>query len=103
MSKPGPIILSDEDSLIWKRASDALFFQGFMVPADAHKLLTAIYHGGIPHLSLGQHKPELSLTELVDEQANDEGLWCEAVYASEAYIQAALRRLHAAIENLEKI
>jgi len=37
--------------------------------------------------------------EIVEEQANDEGLWCDAVYASEAYIQKALRRLHEVIEQ----
>lgn len=36
---------------------------------------------------------------VVDEQAEDEGLWHEASYASEAYIQKELRRLHAIIEE----
>jgi hypothetical protein len=39
-----------------------------------------------------------SLREIVDEQAEDEGLWFVAVTASEAYLQEELRRLHAAIE-----
>lgn len=33
------------------------------------------------------------------EQAEDEGLWFQPVYASEAYLQAALRRLHEAVEG----
>jgi len=40
------------------------------------------------------------LKRLVDEQANDEGLWCGTKYASEAYLQNALRQLHAAIEGI---
>ncbi len=36
---------------------------------------------------------------LVDEQAKDNGLWFQPHYASEAYLQMALRRLHAAIEG----
>lgn len=37
--------------------------------------------------------------ELVDKQAEDEGLWCIAETAAEAYLQQELRRLHAAIEG----
>ena len=36
---------------------------------------------------------------LVHEQAEDEGLWFEAQTATEAYLQAALRELHAAVES----
>ena len=36
--------------------------------------------------------------EVVAEQANDEALWFHAVFATEAYLQKALRRLHAAVE-----
>ena len=42
----------------------------------------------------------VELKQLVDEQANDEGLWCQTKYASEAYLQTALRQLHAAIEGI---
>jgi hypothetical protein len=38
-------------------------------------------------------------SRLVAEQAEDEGLWFEAQTASEAYLQAALRALHAAVER----
>ena len=35
---------------------------------------------------------------VVDEQAEDEGLWFIAATAPEAYLQQELRRLHAAID-----
>ena len=37
--------------------------------------------------------------QVVDEQAEDGGLWFVPVCASEAYLQAALRRLHEAVEG----
>ena len=37
--------------------------------------------------------------KLVNEQAEDEGLWFDAATASEAYLQQELRKLHAAIED----
>jgi hypothetical protein len=40
------------------------------------------------------------LMALVNEQAEDPSLWRLAVDDSEAYLQAALRRLHAAVEHL---
>jgi hypothetical protein len=39
------------------------------------------------------------LWELVVEQAEDEYLWFIAEHAPEAYLQEALRKLHAAIEE----
>ena len=36
---------------------------------------------------------------VVDEQAEDEGLWFRAQTAAEAYLQQELRRLHAAVEG----
>lgn len=36
---------------------------------------------------------------IVDEQAGDDGLWFIAETCAEAYVQQALRRLHAAIEG----
>lgn len=41
------------------------------------------------------------LRKLVNKQAEDGGLWFVAQYASEAYLQAALRELHATIEELK--
>jgi hypothetical protein len=37
---------------------------------------------------------------LVEEQAKDEGLWFRAETCAEAYVQQALRKLHAAIEGV---
>ena len=42
---------------------------------------------------------EKAVKALVDEQANDEGLWFEAETCAEAYLQQALRKLHAVIEG----
>lgn len=39
------------------------------------------------------------LKMLVDEQAEDWGLWFDARTAPEAYLQQALRRLHDAVEK----
>ena len=39
------------------------------------------------------------IQELVNQQAEDEGLWFEAQTASEAYLQEELRKLHALIEK----
>lgn len=41
------------------------------------------------------------LRALVNEQAEDEGLWFKAEYITEAYLQQALRKLHALIEGDE--
>lgn len=46
----------------------------------------------------------MTLTELralVDEQAMDGHLWFNAETATEAYLQAALRKLHEAVEALD--
>lgn len=42
---------------------------------------------------------EAIIKAVIEEQANDEGLWFIAETITEAYLQRALRRLHAAIEN----
>ncbi len=39
------------------------------------------------------------IQELVDEQAEDAGLWLVAKTAPEAYLQQELRKLHALIEE----
>jgi hypothetical protein len=41
------------------------------------------------------------LFALVDAQAEDEGLWFFAETAAEAYLQAALRDLHEAVERCD--
>jgi len=40
--------------------------------------------------------------DVVDEQAEDEGLWFIAMTAPEAYLQQELRRLHAAVESSQE-
>jgi hypothetical protein len=47
--------------------------------------------------TLQQHERALAL---VDQQANDDGLWFAAQTAPEAYLQQELRKLHAAIEGI---
>jgi hypothetical protein len=42
----------------------------------------------------------LAMRAIVDEQAEDEGLWFDSQTASEVYLQRALRRLHAAVEEV---
>lgn len=42
---------------------------------------------------------QASLRELVNAQAEDDGLWFVAQTAPESYLQHELRRLHAAIEG----
>lgn len=42
------------------------------------------------------------LRQLVEEQAEDEGLWFIAQYASEGYLQHELRRLHAEVERVTR-
>ncbi len=42
---------------------------------------------------------EAVIKALVNEQAEDAGLWFVAETCAEAYLQAALRRLHAVIED----
>lgn len=41
-----------------------------------------------------------SLKTLIELQAEDEGLWCQAHFASEDYIQRALREVHNKCELL---
>lgn len=43
--------------------------------------------------------PTTQARRVVDDQAEDEGLWGEAETAMEAYLQTALRELHAAVER----
>lgn len=44
-----------------------------------------------------------NLQDLVDLQAEDEGLWFVATTASEQYLQDALRKLHDAVEHMEDL
>ena len=40
-----------------------------------------------------------SARKIVDQQAEDEGLWFVAEFSTEAYLQTALRELHEAVET----
>lgn len=47
------------------------------------------------------HRELARLRKMVNEQAEDDGLWFCARTAPEAYLQQELRKLHAAIEEIE--
>lgn len=42
-----------------------------------------------------------AIKELVNKQAEDEGLWFHAQTCAEAYVQQELRKLHAVIEGTD--
>ena len=42
---------------------------------------------------------EQAIKRIVDEQIEDDGLWFVAETCAEAYLQQALRKLHAVIES----
>lgn len=44
-----------------------------------------------------------AIVELVNEQAEDDGLWFVAATAPEAYLQQELRRLHELIERIAAV
>ncbi len=44
-------------------------------------------------------KEEPTARQLVEQQANDDGLWFVATTITEAYLQQALRKLHEAVEG----
>ncbi len=46
------------------------------------------------------HNKLRKIIHKVNEQSEDEGLWFDPLYATEDYLQAALRELHALIEDL---
>ena len=55
----------------------------------------ACYQAGLAH-ARGEAG---AARKLAAAQAEDEGLWFNARYASEAYLQRALRELHSAVEQ----
>jgi hypothetical protein len=55
----------------------------------------------VERLQAAEHKLS-AIRSVVNEQAEDTGLWFDAVYATEAYLQQKLRRLHAVIEEQMK-
>ena len=60
-----------------------------------------VYRKWIPFLRIKkvQENTEDEVVSVIEQQANDEGLWFNAQTASEAYLQQELRRLHAIIEG----
>jgi len=52
-------------------------------------------------LMSNKHEQVIKILKLVNEQAEDDGLWFKAEHASEAYLQKELRRLHFEIENMQ--
>ena len=48
-------------------------------------------------------KAVLAVQQLVDLQAEDDGLWFIAATAPESYLQAALRKLHAEVERVSAL
>lgn len=76
----------------WIRMSEFLPNAPNIMDDDIRKFAEAVRA-----LSLQDHATEAR--RLVDEQAKDEGLWFHAQTCAEAYLQAALRKLHAAVEG----
>ena len=64
---------------------------------DAQAEIKMLRERLVPTMALRNHV--VGLLVLCDEQARDEGLWFVAERVTEAHLQAALRRLHAAIEG----
>jgi hypothetical protein len=44
-----------------------------------------------------------AVIHMVNEQADDEGLWFDAQTAPEAYLQGELRKLHARVEKMHAV
>ena len=61
-------------------------------------LLLANFQGNTSMVASLEKQLE-EIKALVNKQAEDEGLWGKAEYASEAYIQSELRNLHICIEG----
>ncbi len=62
----------------------------------ANRLINALEQ--INKTLMDDHK---TIRDVVNKQAEDEGLWFEAQTAPEAYLQQELRRLHTVIEELD--
>lgn len=89
-----PAIFHDLRVRIWNRIAPdtiSIRFQRPITDAEAERFSRAF-------VALLTPEPGAARA-LVNEQAEDEGLWFEAVHASEAHLQRALRDLHAAVER----
>jgi hypothetical protein len=79
---------------VWTKGGTAL--TPWMLKDEADYIARAI--NAYPELAALRER-ERALREFVDEQAEDPGLWFIHPNASEAYLQRALRELHATIEE----
>lgn len=82
---------------LWDAAAALAHVPSPMVPSIMARATLAASAGDA---GKGWCSPALAaeLKTLVDEQAEDDGLWFETTSASEAYLMQELRRLHAAVE-----
>ena len=81
-----------------QQALEALETNRYAVANQAPHLDVMEYNAAITALRAALAQPSIS-QQVVDEQAEDEGLWFRAETAAEAYLQQELRRLHAAVEE----
>lgn len=90
MDDKGRSNVDDNSKMLWNKDWDRLRME----------LIDALFLAG--HIT-GGYMIHDDLQKLVDEQAEDDGLWFCAKTAPEAYLQQELRKLHAAIENRHQI
>jgi hypothetical protein len=91
---------ADQQTRAACRVRDILDSPPGKCPKGVHPKFAALVRGLAPKFPL---RPDaLVLARLVvQEQAEDDGLWFEPLTAAEDYLQHALRRLHAAVEGDE--
>lgn len=75
---------------------------GFYSDGALDKPILLVAADRIEELEAREPQQQLdTIKSVVNEQAEDEGLWFDHVYITEDILQRALRRLHAAIESRE--
>ena len=87
------VVLGTQDGLVSLDALGREIVRRQRIAGEAHAAILA----GSPKEASPAASPDL--LAMVAKQAEDEALWCQALTATEAYLQAALRRLHAAVEG----
>ena len=104
LAMPVPASDDDQDIFVYKSfimAIDALEQAQAEIEASKEVRLAMARHSSRQDQRIEQLEAAIAeLRKFVDLQAEDEGLWCEAEHASEAYIQRGLRGCHAMIEQL---
>ena len=63
------------------------------------EVISSVKPAGLMSSLYDEYTRTALLTDMVNSQAEDEGLWFEAQTAPEAYLQQELRKLHALIED----